>query len=433
MMNKIESAVLRARLRPAMFLALLGLAASVFVVTLSHTRSVELLGRNLRTDTLQVDSTSTFGGRASFTANSPSATFGDGDGRGWYVANNELNQGFGYANSDIGFMNYSGEAAGAAQFRSLWIGNGKQAAAPILYVNGVNNRVGVNTASPAESLGVNGTMTVSGLSTLAGGASSAAGTLTWGAPGSTGGLLVNPSTGGLFLQPFYGTANPWGVGINKTSSVTALVDMLAQVYAPGTSNPRTDTNVTLMEGLAQAQYNTTAADLFVTDLFFDSSHTKASGSNALNSVLLRLDANGPLHGGGVRHATALWIDKGEFRNSGHTTYAVRPSTGGGPTAPPVVSACGSGPAGSASGNDNGGRITVGGGGPTSCTLTFQMEWVDYTATAAAPACIVVNKGGVATGLSWTESSTALVISWTGGAPATFTWHCFGLDDAVPGP
>ncbi len=370
--------------------------------------------------------------RANFLANTPSAVFGSA-GRGWYVTNNEFNQGHNFASTDTGFINYSGHSGGTSQFRNTWFGNGKNAAAPILYLEAANARVGINTASPTVALDVVGAAKVSGAATLAGGATSTAGDLNWGPLGGNGGLFINPTTGQAYFNSLTSSStHKWGFGFGAETTPEAPIDITALTYDPGTSNPRTDSKETLMRGIATAQYNTTGGHIHVSDIFLDSAHTKASGSNRLNDVLLRLDANGPL-GGAADHATALWIDKGEFRNSGHTTYAVRPSTGGGPTAPPAISSCGSGPSGSSSGNDNGGRITVGGGGPSSCTLTFQSTWVDYTATGAAPACLVANKGGVATGLSWTESSTALVISWTGGSPATFTYHCFGLDDSVPGP
>ena len=386
----------------------------------SRPAELTIAGRTTRTDDLIVDDTSQLSGVT---------TFGDpGPGRGWYVTNNELNQGYGYAAGDIGFLNYSSQAAGASQFRSLWIGNGKQAAAPILYVNGVNNRVGVNTASPTQSFTVSGTMEATGLASLTGGASSSAGTLSWGPLGGNGGLMISPSTGSAYFEPLTSSANPWGFGFN-TPAPSSLIGMASLPYAPGTANPRTDDNVTLMNGLALSNYNTTAADIFVTDIFFDSSHTKAAGANALNNVLMRLDANGPLHGGGVRHATALWIDKGEFRNSGHTTYAVRPSTGGGPTAPPAVSACGTSP--SSSGNDNGGTITVGATPGGTCTLTFQLTWIDYTGASIVPSCLVQSPQGVT--FTYTPSATNLVIAWASGSPTTIVYHCFGRDDAVTGP
>lgn len=51
---------------------------------------------------------------------------------------------------------------------------------------------------------------------------------------------------------------------------------------------------------------------------------------------------------------------------------------------PVISACGSTPNGSVSGDDNAGIITVGGTAPTACTLTFANTW------GSTPVCTVTD-------------------------------------------
>lgn len=348
-------------------------------------------------------------------------------GRGWYVTNNELNQGYGYANSDIGYLNYSSVAAGGSQFRDIWIGNGKQAATSVMYVSGVASRVGINNNSPAKSLDVTGTLGVSGQSTI-GDLASTAGVMSWGPLGGNGGLYVNPTTGQAYFSTFGSTANPWGFGFGVAAPVS-MIDLNAQPYAPGTaSSSRTDSHETLMHGLATSNYDTTAAAIRATGIFFDSSYTKTAGANDLYDVLMRLDANG-YQGAGVTSAWALWIDKGELVMNSHFTVGVRPSTGGGATASPVITACGTSP--TRRGTDVLGEVTTGSGGPTSCTVTFQFTWIDHAATAVTPVCRVWADDGKVPTVT-VRNSTTLTWTWTG-AEAVWQWSCGGIDQNIPGP
>lgn len=75
---------------------------------------------------------------------------------------------------------------------------------------------------------------------------------------------------------------------------------------------------------------------------------------------------------------------------------------------PVISSCGATPNGSAVGNDVSGKVTVGGGIVTSCTMTFAVPWVN------APACWT-NSGTAITNGTATTTTTTLTL----GAGATF--------------
>jgi hypothetical protein len=53
-----------------------------------------------------------------------------------------------------GYINYDGYLGENTQFRNLWIGNGKRS--NVMFVDGVNSRVGVGTTTPSATLDVNG-------------------------------------------------------------------------------------------------------------------------------------------------------------------------------------------------------------------------------------------------------------------------------------
>lgn len=75
---------------------------------------------------------------------------------------------------------------------------------------------------------------------------------------------------------------------------------------------------------------------------------------------------------------------------------------------PLISACGATPNGSVVGNDHSGKITIGGGIVTSCTMTFANTWTN------PPSCTVLPNTAVTSG---TGSTTTTV--FTLGAGATF--------------
>ncbi len=357
-------------------------------------------------------------------------------GLGWYINNNELNQGYGQNASGTGYINYGGYQGSTSQFRNLWIGNGKNAATPILYTNGTNGRVGVGTASPTAALSVSGTFSASDTATFSGNVTAAAGTTSLGPLGGTnGGFVVNPTTGVSYFQGFSSPARYGVLGINKTGSLLAPLDIKDLTYTPGTSNARTDTgNQLVMTSIMTSQWDTTAADLYPVGVFYDTSLVKSAGSNKLVGIAMRLDANRAGGSGGADAGVALWIDKGEFWNSGHYTEVVRASTTGyGPTQPPTVgTSCGTSPSGSVSGTDGGFVITVGGNSPTTCTMNFQMQFTDHVGAAmdaSKVGCIVqAQDPSLITGTSWTNQ--ALTIS-SSGLSGVVVGKCWGTDNNIP--
>lgn len=357
-------------------------------------------------------------------------------GLGWYANNNELNQGYGQNAAGTGYINYGGYQGSTSQFRNTWIGNGKNAAAPILYTNGTNSRVGIGTASPAQTLDVSGTFTASGNANLAGGATSTAGALTWGPCGGTNGCFsINPTTGVSYFLNYSSPATYGVLGINKTNSLLAPIDIKDMTFTPGTSSPRTDTGKQLaMTGILTSQWDTTAADIYPVGLFYDMSLQKAAGTNKLVGITLRLDANRAGGSGGADAGVALWIDKGEFWNSGHYTEVVRASTTGyGPTQPPTVgTSCGTSPSGSVSGTDGGFVITVGGNSPTSCVMNFQMQFTDHVGAAMDASkigCIVqAQNPSLITATSWTNQALTITSS---GLSGVVVGKCWGTDNNIP--
>jgi hypothetical protein len=86
---------------------------------------------------------------------------------------------------------------------------------------------------------------------------------------------------------------------------------------------------------------------------------------------------------------------------------------------PVLSSCGTSPALSVGATDTSGKITVGGGVVTSCTLTFG------TAKGKAPACTILSDSAI-TGATGVTTTTTFIIG--GGANFsgdTIMYNCLG--------
>jgi hypothetical protein len=66
---------------------------------------------------------------------------------------------------------------------------------------------------------------------------------------------------------------------------------------------------------------------------------------------------------------------------------------------PTVSSCGSTPSATIVGTDQGGKVTVGGGTVTSCTITFTVPWVN------APSCYAFGDTQISTGTTTTSAFT----------------------------
>lgn len=92
----------------------------------------------------------------------------------------------------------------------------------------------------------------------------------------------------------------------------------------------------------------------------------------------------------------------------------------GPTV--VVSACGTSPTLKTGSNDMAGEVTVGATG-TSCTITFA------NAHTAAPVCVVTAQTAL-TGLAYTISTTAIVVSATGLGGDLVDYMCVGVSNTT---
>lgn len=86
---------------------------------------------------------------------------------------------------------------------------------------------------------------------------------------------------------------------------------------------------------------------------------------------------------------------------------------------PAVSACGTTPSPSIAGNDRIGRVTVGGGVVTSCTITFA-----YGTWTNAPVC-VLNDESTTLLVRASATTTVLTISGASLTGDTIGWHCDG--------
>lgn len=135
-------------------------------------------------------------------------------------------------------------------------------------------------------------------------------------------------------------------------------------------------------------------------------------------------------GGGITIISSITIaspsNTYEFSSSSATSgfhIAISTSghfiTGGGT---PVISSCGSTPNGSVVGDDNEGTITVGGGVPTSCTLTFANTW------GTPPICFSISNTSVITDAIGSVSATAVTFNFSaasGNGTVWFLCRCSG--------
>lgn len=158
---------------------------------------------------------------------------------------------------------------------------------------------------------------------------------------------------------------------------------------------------------------------------------QGGGSSSLITVFTENNADN------VSPSGSLFIDSGNNTGTAGTgSIRIRPgmNTGGGTKGSvvmdghvlagsngpvsPAVSACGTSP--SIVGFDLAGRITVGTGSPTSCTITFDKPYSN------APICIVQNET-TSTLLKPTPSTTALVITGTFTDGDAVAYHCLGYE------
>lgn len=362
---------------------------------------------------------------AYFDADSPaSAMFGVSPFGDTYITDNTINAGYNVNSTTAAYINYYGYHGGATQYRDLCISNGESASGNncTIYTQGSVSRVGVLTDTPQTALDVTGTFRATGLASFPGGLNTTYG-------GTTGSLEVG-TTGGTnnFAHVDGGTGNSYytqtivrgGFGFGTQNAPISPLDILG--ITNGTA--RTDQAPLLVNAIVQsgATYNTTAGALYPSGIFVDYGPTRTAGTNLLTNKALRLDArNGDVN-------VALFVDEGGmWLGQDHITYVARPSYAAGV---PTVTSCGTGSPVDV-GNDTRGRITVGGGTVTSCTLTFVKAYTDHTNTAITPSCTGVQaENGAVT--SWVPSSTGLTITTgTSVGGSYIDYDCGGVDTNLP--
>lgn len=144
-------------------------------------------------------------------------------------------------------------------------------------------------------------------------------------------------------------------------------------------------------------------------------HTSTAGYN-----ILRINPTISSVGSGVKRM--LSIESGSntllsVNNVGHVNVddAVTASF-------PVISTCGGTPVLVAGSNDHAGKVTIGTGATTACTVTFG------TAYANTPSCIVMPGSAVTLYLS-AESSSAFTVTSSGDMTGTtINYHCIGVNE-----
>ena len=106
---------------------------------------------------------------------------------------------------------------------------------------------------------------------------------------------------------------------------------------------------------------------------------------------------------------SLWVDSGDSRFDGHVID-------GGTS--PGLSSCGTTP--SVDGGDYAGKVTIGTGTTTSCTVTFDVAY------AAAPACTITGENTAVTYAGTTATSTLTILSSADMASDVISYICIGL-------
>lgn len=110
----------------------------------------------------------------------------------------------------------------------------------------------------------------------------------------------------------------------------------------------------------------------------------------------------------ITNPYAFWLDAGDFRSDAH-------HIDGGSS--PTLSACGTTP--SVSGGDHGGKITIGTGVTTSCTVTFAATYDN------APACVIAGDNTAVTYAATTSTSALTITSSADMASDLISFICVG--------
>ncbi len=203
----------------------------------------------------------------------------------------------------------------------------------------------------------------------------------------------------LAIRPLPGISSQSTVDIESSGSQISRVNFISLNGPQGQSSPTTDGQF-----IADLEFNTLKEDGNLADL----ADLYAIAYVAGGKVGVGLTFNSKNTSG--IYADRLVIDgPGDINHeNGHTNFV--------DTAPAVASDSGT-PTLDATASDTAGTVTEG-TGTSSTTITF------HKAFAAAPHVGIFNQNGIV-GLTYTVSTTAIVVSHTVGSGGVFTYHVFG--------
>jgi len=239
---------------------------------------------------------------------------------------------------------------------------------------------------------------------------------TWGSSGTY--LGVNAHTSGDLLNLEADGASRFKVSYSGTVTATGqVVGSLGETITGGVAsfNSSSNFNTSLNTGTSTG---TVTIGNTLDVLNINAPTTFATGSTTITPIKMTSGTlNTTAVAGGVEYDGSLF-----YANPSTTRLQIVEANAVSkhivtPTSTPVVSSCGSSPTTTGTQSDHAGTITAG-TGATSCTVTFG------TAYATAPHCNVTEQAmSLVNALSYTESTTALVVSQTGLAGATFDYVC----------
>lgn len=195
-----------------------------------------------------------------------------------------------------------------------------------------------------------------------------------------------------------GGVGAYGACINKANSTQIT---FADLELPGICNPNIP-----VDGAGLAFGGVSAAILGGDTMYFQGSNSASNAAPAYSFF------NNSAVGMYLVNGTTGGFSK-NFRVDGHLL------SGAGST--PTLSACGTGPTFAGVASDTAGRVTVGTGPPTACTLTFG------AAFATAPICVITPVG--ATQQPYVSAQSTTAITWTWGAATAgqqFNYTCLAL-------
>ena len=281
--------------------------------------------------------------------------------------------------------------------------------------NELLSNIGVfnSSVTVARSITASKLTTTGDITTSVGNINATIGTANIGGLTTTGGLTSNGQIAGFLVTASTNAARLFGIG--PTGPLTTIDFSNTGVfqetgYIGLQTDPITTTNTFIVMGGNPAKVPAgNRTNYFYLNISTQPGQTGNVGIGISNP-------SSTLEVGGTGLSVVTTSTQSSIINNGLIVYG-RVITS---TATPIISACGSTPNGSVVGNDIDGKITIGGGIVTSCTMTFGgPPWPN------APSCTTLSNTAIT---SPTGSTTTT--AFTLGAGATFNgdvimYHCSG--------